>query len=208
MPRISRRSVLQRTLTATGGALVAGPAFLRLSPPWVAAAASTADNLTLAGLVTMEDAAVFVYARLAATLAPPSPATGQTPGPGPLKIGASVLAAQHSVHRDTLVQALTRLGGTVPPLDADHSGLLPTGSTAQAALDALDRVESGIVGGQYAALGSLSDRTLVSLVASLYGVAARRQAIVAHAAGRGELHGPVVTGDAQAAQAILAGKLP
>ena len=207
MPQLSRRSVLGRTLTATGGALAAGPAFLRLASPLVAAAATTADNVTLAGLVTMEDAAVFVYAKLAAALAPPSPASGQTPGPGPLNIGAEVLAAQHSVHRDTLVQALTRLGGTVPPLNADHSGLLPTGSTTQAALDALDRVESGILGGQYAALGSLGDRSLVTLVASLYGVAARRQAIVAHAAGRGELSGPVVTGDAQDAQALLAGKL-
>ena len=207
MARISRRSVLQRTMTATGAALVAGPAFVRLSAPWVAEAAS-ADSQTLADLVTMEDAAVFVYAKLAATLAPPSPATGQTPLPGPLKIGADVLAAQHAVHRDTLVQALMRLGGTVPPLGADHSGLLPTGSSAQAALDALDRVESGIVGGQYAALGSLTDRSVVGLVASLYGVAARRQSIVAHAAGRGELHGPVVTGDSQAAQALLAGKLP
>jgi hypothetical protein len=208
MPGISRRSVLQRTLTATGAALVAGPAFVRLSPPLAAAAASTADSVTLAGLVTMEDAAAFVYGKLAATLAPPTPASGQTPGPGPLAIGAAVIAAQHSVHRDTLVQALTRIGGTVPPLGADHSGLLPTASTAQAALEAIDRVESGIVGGQYAALGTLTDRSLVTLVASLYGVAARRQAIVAHAAGRGELHGPVVTGDAQAAQALLAGKLP
>lgn len=202
---ISRRALLRSAAAGGGASIAAATLPLGALVPRRVLAMTTPDVATLTDLVTLEDTAVYLYGKLAAAIAPPSAAAGATAPPSALEEMAG-FPMQHSFHRDALVQALKLAGGVVPPLDAEHPGVLPASTATADALNALARLESGITGGQYAALGSLSKAGLVSLVASLYGVAARRQAVVSRAAGRGELQGPLVTGDAAATAALLAGK--
>lgn len=228
VPRTLGRRQLLAAAAASGLGGALGLAFARGAAGVAAAGAAPPDTAILANLVVLEDQAVYLYAKVGASTsgaagaasssgsasgvggtsseAAPTEASSSAAGPaGPLDPRSLLpaFARHHADHRDAFVQSLRHLGGTVPPVDASYPELDPPGSGLDAALTALAHLEASLLGGLYGAIRALTTAGLAVQVASVFGVAARHQAMVLAAARRPPVPQPFVTGDPTEAAAVL-----